>query len=107
MIHLLSLKQNFHFKIFYNVEKSSIYSIPNSSLIIRREMLLIWVLSLMYIKFCWLFNAKVILVEGQYWYYLTHSWRDKDVHKFLKGISMKVNIIARLELDSLCYSPVC
>ena len=25
---------------------------------------------------------KVILVEEQQWYYLTHSWRDKRVHAF-------------------------
>ena len=47
---------------------------------------------------CELFNAKVILVEKQ-WYYLTHNWRDQGVHTFLLGISLKVNIIARLQFE--------
>ena len=25
-----------------------------------------------------LFNAKYILLEEQLWYYLTHSWEDKE-----------------------------
>ena len=33
-----------------------------------------------------LFNAKAILLEQQQWCYLTHSWGDKGVHTFLKGI---------------------
>ena len=41
---------------------------------------------------CRSFNAKVILKEEQY--YLTHSWEDKGVHTFPKGICPKVNIIA-------------
>ena len=44
-----------------------------------------------------LFNAKAILLEEQQWCFLTHSWEDKGVHTFPKGICMKVNIIARLE----------
>ena len=46
-----------------------------------------------------LFNAKAILLEEQLWYYLTHSWEDKGVHTFLKGICPKVNVIARLEYE--------
>ena len=46
---------------------------------------------------CRLFNAKAIPLEEQYWYYLTHSWEDKGVHTFPKGICPKVNVIARLE----------
>ena len=38
-----------------------------------------------------LFNAKAILLEEQEWYYLTHSWWDKGVHTFPKGICPKVN----------------
>ena len=38
-----------------------------------------------------LFNAKPYLLEEQYWYYLTHSWEDKGVHTFPKGICPKVN----------------
>ena len=41
-----------------------------------------------------LFNAKSILLEEQSWYYLTHSWEDKGVHTFPKGICPKVNAIA-------------
>ena len=40
------------------------------------------------------FNAKSILLEEQWWYYLTHSWEDKGVHTFSKGICPKVNVIA-------------
>ena len=46
-----------------------------------------------------LFNAKAILPEEQYWCYLTHSWEDKGVHTFPKGICPKVNVIARLEYE--------
>ena len=46
-----------------------------------------------------LFNAKAILLEEQLWYYLTHSWEDKGVHTFPKGICPKVNVIARLEYE--------
>ena len=48
-----------------------------------------------------LFNAKAILLEEQY--YLTHSWEDKGVHTFPKGICPKVNIIARLENERAYY----
>ena len=50
-----------------------------------------------------LFNAKAILLEEQYWYYLTHSWEDKGVHTFPKGIFPKVNVIARLEYELAYY----
>ena len=30
---------------------------------------------------------------------LTHSWEDKEVHTFPKGISLKVNVIVQLELE--------
>ena len=52
---------------------------------------------------CRLFNAKAILLEEQYWYYLTHSWEDKGVHTFPKGICPKVNVIARLEYELAYY----
>ena len=48
-----------------------------------------------------LFNAKAILLEEQY--YLTHSWEDKGVHTFPKGICPKVNVIARLEYELAYY----
>ena len=51
---------------------------------------MIWFRFLFLIKFQGLFNAKAIHVEQQ-WYYLTRS--------FPKGISLKVNIIARLEFE--------
>ena len=50
-----------------------------------------------------LFNAKTILLEEQSWYYLTHSWEDKGVHTFPKGICPKVNVIARLEYELAYY----
>ena len=48
-----------------------------------------------------LFNAEAILLEEQY--YLTHSWDDKGVYIFPKGICPKVNIIARLENELAYY----
>ena len=50
-----------------------------------------------------LFYAKAILLEEQYWYYLTHSWEDKGAHTFPKGICPKVNVIARLEYELAYY----
>ena len=49
-----------------------------------------------------LFNAKAILREQQ-WCYLTHSWEDKEVHTFPKGICLKVRVIARLEFELAYY----
>ena len=37
------------------------------------------------------------------WYYLTHSWEDKGVHTFPKGICPKGNVIARLEYELAYY----
>ena len=48
-----------------------------------------------------LFNAKAILLEEQS--YLTHSWEDKGVHTFPKGICPKLNVIARLENELAYY----
>ena len=50
-----------------------------------------------------MFNAKSILLEEQYWYYLTHSWKVKGIHTFPKGICRKVNVIARLEFELAHY----
>ena len=51
-----------------------------------------------------LFNAKaILLLEEQQRYYLTHSWEDKGVHTFPKGICLKVNIIVRLEYELTYY----
>ena len=36
--------------------------------------------------------------------YLTHSWEDKGVHTFPKGICPKVNVIARLEYELAYYN---
>ena len=52
---------------------------------------------------CWLFNARTILLEEQQWYYLTHSWEDKGVHTFPKGICPKVNVLARPEYELAYY----
>ena len=65
---------------------------------------LVWFLSFNGISTLFrLFNAKAILLEEQYWYYLTHSWEDKGVHTFPKGICPKVNVIARLEYELAYY----
>ena len=50
-----------------------------------------------------LINAKATLLEEQLWYYLTHSWEDKGVHTFPKGICPKVNVIAPLEYELAYY----
>ena len=62
---------------------------------------LVWFLCLMAYQLFMLFNAKAILLEEQY--YLTHSWEDKGVHTFPKGICPKVNVIARLEYELAYY----
>ena len=49
------------------------------------------------------FNAKAILLEEQLCYHLTHSWEDKGVHTFPKGICPKVNVITRLEYELAYY----
>ena len=50
-----------------------------------------------------LFNANVTLVEEEEWYYLTHSWEDKGVDTFPKGICPKVIVIGRLEFELAYY----
>ena len=54
----------------------------------------------------WLFNAKAILLEELNWCYLTHSWEDKWVHSFAKGICPKVNVITRMEFEQVYYDSV-
>ena len=54
-----------------------------------------------HIKLLGLFNAKVILLEEQQWYYLTQCWEEKRVHTFPKDICLKVNIIAHWCLNLL------
>ena len=64
---------------------------------------LVWFLCLMAYQPS-LFNAKAILLEEQWWFCnLTHSWEDKGVRNFPKGICPKVNITARLEFELACY----
>ena len=48
-----------------------------------------------HINLCRLFKSKAILLD----YYLTHSWEDKGVYIFPKGICPKVNMIAQLEFE--------
>ena len=52
---------------------------------------LVLVVCLMAYQLSWLFNAKVIPVEEQHWYYSTYSRceADKGVYTFPKGISPK------------------
>ena len=52
---------------------------------------------------CGLFNAKAILIEEQWCCYLIHSWEEKGVHIFPKGNCLKVNVIAQLEFELVCY----
>ena len=47
-----------------------------------------------------LVNSKAILIEEQQWYYLTYDWRDKVVHAFSKNISLKMNVIVRLDFEA-------
>ena len=47
-------------------------------------------------------NTSFFLLQ----YYLTHSWEDKGVHIFPKGICPEVNVIARLEFELAYYDSV-
>ena len=44
-----------------------------------------------------------MLLEEQQGYHLTHTWEEKVVHAFPKGICPKVNVIARLEFEPAYY----
>ena len=50
-----------------------------------------------------LFNAQSILLEDRQWYYLIHSWDDKEVQAFAEATCPKVNLIARLEFELAYY----
>ena len=52
---------------------------------------------------CTIIGLVLLFNEEQKWYYLTHSWEDKGVHTFPKGICPKVNVIARLEYELAYY----
>ena len=94
--HHIELERLFHFNWFrYKLYKELLL-----------KCLRVWVLRLMAYQLCGLFNAKAILREEQWWYYLTHSWEDKGVHTFPKGICPKVNVIARLEYELAYYDSV-
>ena len=56
-----------------------------------------------FLLFNGIFNTRAIITEEQKWYCLTHSWEDKGVHTFPKGICSKVNIIARLGYELTYY----
>ena len=43
--------------------------------------------------------VKSILLDVQYWYYLTHRFEMSDFIPFSKAISLKVNVIVRLEFE--------
>ena len=58
---------------------------------------------MVYQPFFWFFNAKAMLVKEEQWYYLTHSWRDKGIPIFLKGIRPNVNVITQLEFELTYY----
>ena len=55
------------------------------------------------LNLCRLFSAKGILVEEQEMNDLTHGWEDKEVHTFLKGISLKENAIVWVEFELAYY----
>ena len=42
---------------------------------------------------------KPSLVEEQQQYYLTHTWEDKGIHIFPKGISLRENIIIQVKFE--------
>ena len=46
---------------------------------------------------------KPSLLEEQQLCYLTHTWVDKEIHTFPKGICLKVNVIAQLEFELTYY----
>ena len=50
-------------------------------------MIKIWFGDFIYwhINFCRLFNAQVLLLEEQEYYYLTLSWEDNGIHTFPKS----------------------
>ena len=50
-----------------------------------------------------LFNAEDILLKEQQWRYLTHSWENKGVYTFPKGICPKMIVIARLNIELTYY----
>ena len=54
-------------------------------------------------KPCRLFNAKAILQKEYLWYYLTHSWEEKEVYTFPKPESER-NSATRLQ-NRLLRSP--
>ena len=49
------------------------------------------------------FSATITITPRALFHYLTHSWEDKGVHTFPKGICPKVNVIARLEYELAYY----
>ena len=53
---------------------------------------------------CVLFNAKAVVVEKQLRYYSTHNKGNKGVYTFPKGISPKVNVIARPDFEFTYYN---
>ena len=59
-----------------------------------------------YPSFVGLFDPKAIFLEEQQWCYLTHSWEDKGVYTFPKGICPKVNVIVRLEFELAYYDSI-
>ena len=46
-----------------------------------------------------LFNVNAILVKEHCIYVIIVGWGDKGFHAFPKSISMKLNVIIRLELE--------
>ena len=55
-----------------------------------------------HINFCWLFNAKAILLDEQEWYYSTYSREDR-VNTFPKSISPKVSVLVWVEFNLVYF----
>ena len=58
---------------------------------------------LWHVNFPGLFNAKAVFSEEHWAYYLIHSWGDKGIHTFSKGISPKLNVIVWLDFEHARY----
>ena len=63
-----------------------------------------WLLEFTILYFSGLYICSAVVEEQQQWYYLTHSWEDKGVRTFPKGICPKLNTITWLEFELACYN---
>ena len=52
-----------------------------------------------------IFNAKVILLDEQSWYYLTYNWQIRCETNFSRVLKPKMNVLAKREVE-LTYCDV-